>query len=463
MATKNIPSVRGGVLGLSSLLRFRNDSLGVLEEAAQLGDLSYIPFGPRPLLLVNHPDFIYQVLVEKAKSFYKTRQLKKIFEASLGQGLLTADGEHWRRQRKLVQPAFHHKRIEAYATTMVEHAERMMRNWRAHDQRNIDHDMMKLTLSIVSKTLFNADVDAESEKLGEAITIGQEITIRQFNSIFVPPAWLPTRTNKRAAQSLDTINQTVLGFIRERRAGGEDKGDLLSMLLLARDDDGKGGMTDKQARDEAFTLFVAGHETTANTLTWAWWLLSQHPEMRERFHRELDTVLAGRAPTAQDLTNLPYLDQIVKETLRVRPPVWFTSRESIEAVEIGGALLKKGSIVGISPWAMHHDARFFDAPDIFRPERWTPEFEKRLPKFAYFPFGGGPRICIGNQFAQMEAKLVLATVAQRWMLEYAGAGEPGLQPLVTLRPAHGMPMRLVPREPHFSAGVQSSEGARLPA
>lgn len=461
MATQNVPSVKGGLLGLGSLLRFRNDSLTVLEEAARLGDLSHIPFGPRPMLLVNHPDLIHQVLVEKAGSFYKTQQLKKLFEASLGQGILTADGEAWRRQRKLVQPAFHFKRIEAYATTMVEYAERMMQSWSANEQRNIDHDMTKLTLAIVSKTLFNADTSADADKLGDAITTGQEIIIRQFNSVFVPPAWLPTRTNKLAAQSLNTIDQTVMGFIHERRKTGEDNGDLLSMLLLARDDDGKGGMSDKQARDEAFTLFVAGHETTANALTWTWWLLSQHPQVREKLHREIDTVLAGRAPTAQDLAKLTYLDQIIKESLRIRPPVWITTREPIEDVQIGGVSVKKGGFVGVSPWTMHHDARYFDAPHEFRPERWTPEFEKQLPKFAYFPFGGGPRICIGNQFALMEAKLVIATVAQRWTLEYAGAGDPGLQPLVTLRPANGMAMRLVPREIPINTKPQSSEDAKI--
>jgi cytochrome P450 len=463
MATQTLPAVQGGLLGLGSLLRFRNQPLTVLEEAARLGDLSNIPFGPRALLLVSHPDLVHEVLVEKAGSFYKTRQLKKIFAASLGQGLLTSDGDYWRRQRKLVQPAFHHKRIEAYAQTMVEYAERMMQDWAAGEAREVDHDMMKLTLGIVSKTLFNADTSAEADKLGEAITVGQEITIKQFNAIFTPPAWLPTRENKLAEWSLNTINETVMGFIQERRKTGEDKGDLLSMLLLSRDEDGSGGMTDKQARDESFTLFVAGHETTANALTWTWWLLSQSPDKRATLHRELDTVLAGRPPTAQDLAKLPYLDQVIKESMRIRPPVWITSREPIEDVKIGGHLVKKGGFVGVSPWTMHHDARFYDAPQEFRPERWTPAFEKQLPKFAYFPFGGGPRVCIGNQFALMEAKLVLATVAQRWTLDYAGAGDPGLSPLITLRPKHGMPMRITPRKTDFNANTQSGDEAVVSA
>lgn len=461
MATQSIPAVNGGLLGIGSLLRFRNDSLAVLEEAARLGDLTYIPFGPRAMLLVNHPDFVHELLVEKAGSFYKTRQLKKIFEASLGQGLLTSDGEYWRRQRKLVQPAFHHKRIEAYAQTMVEYAERMMQDWRADETRSIDHDMMKLTLAIVSKTLFNADTSAEADKLGEAITVGQELTIKQFNAIFTPPAWLPTRNNRLAEWSLNTINETVMGFIQERRKTGEDKGDLLSMLLLSQDEDGSGGMSDKQARDESFTLFVAGHETTANALTWTWWLLSQNPAARAKLHNELDTVLAGRAPTAQDLANLTYLDKVLKESMRIRPPVWITSREPIEDVDIGGHRVKKGSFVAVSPWTMHHDPRFYDAPEQFKPERWTPEFERQLPKFAYFPFGGGPRICIGNQFALMEAKLVLATVAQRWTLDYAGAGNPGLSPMITLRPRNGMPMRITLRNTYLNAEAQRSEDAKM--
>jgi len=463
MATKNIPAVNGGLFGLGSLLHFRNDSLNALEDAARLGDLVNIPFGPRAMLLVNHPDYIREVLVEKAGSFYKTRQLKRILKPSLGEGLLTADGEHWRRQRKLVQPAFHHKRIEAYAQTMVDYTARMMQNWHAGETRNVDKDMMKLTLGIVSKTLFNADTSAEADRLGEAITVGQALTIKQFNTLFTLPAWLPTRNNKMAAWSLNTINQTVMGFIEERRKTGEDKGDLLSMLLLARDEDGTGGMTDRQARDESFTLFIAGHETTANTLTWTWWLLSQNPDARAKLHRELDAVLAGKTPAAQDLAKLPYLDQVVKESMQMRPPVWLTSREPVEDVEIGGYLVKKGGILSVSPWLMHHDARYFESPNEFKPERWTPEFEKQLPKFAYFPFGGGPRICIGNQFALMEARLVLATVAQRWALDYAGEGDPGLSPLITLRPSRGMPMRITPRETEFNAKAPKSEDAKLPA
>jgi cytochrome P450 len=423
------------------LRQFRADSLGVLEQAARLGDLVIIPFGPRTMHFVNHPDLVHQVLVEQASKFYKTRLLKKVLSPSLGNGLLVSDGEFWRRQRKLAQPAFHHKRIESYGDVMVDYAQRMLAGWTAGETREIDHDMMMLTLGIVSKTLFDADTSPEAEALGEAITIGQQLLIKQFQSVFTPPRWLPTRDNKLGDWSLKVVDDTVMGFIRERRASVEDKGDLLSMLLLAQDD-GSGGMSDKQARDEAFTLFVAGHETTANALTWTWWLLSQHEEIEAKLHRELDAVLGGRTPAMRDLAQLPYLDRVVKESLRIRPPVWITSREPIEDVEIGGRLIPKGGFVSVSPWTMHRDPRFYEQPDCFIPERWTPEFEKRLPKFAYFPFGGGSRVCIGNQFALMEARLVLATAAQRYRLSYAGMGDPGLAPMITLRPKHGMPMRV---------------------
>jgi cytochrome P450 len=450
MATDTLPRLPGGVLGLGALNQFRSDSLGTLERAAALGDIAIIPFGPRPMALVNHPDLIHQVLVEQAPRLHKTRRLKEIMRPSLGNGLLVNDGEDWRRQRRLAQPAFHYKRIEAYGAVMVEHTERLLAGWRDGETREIDHDMMRLTLGIVSKTLFDADTSAEADRLGEAISIGQELLRQQFNTVLRLPAWVPTRDNRLAQQTLKVVDDTVMGFIRARRASGEDKGDLLSMLLLAQDEDGSGGMSDKQARDESFTLFVAGHETTANALTWTWWLLSQHPEVEARLHRELDDVLGGRSPGFSDLARLTFAEKVIRETMRIRPPAWITSREPIEDVVVGGHTFKHGTFITISPWTMHHDRRYFDRPDEFIPGRWTPEFERQLPKFAYIPFGGGPRICIGNQFALMEARLVLATVAQRYRLRYAGQGDPGLAPLITLRPKRGMPMTLEARASSIS-------------
>jgi cytochrome P450 len=446
MAIDTLPRLPGGVFGLGALNQFRSDSLGTLERAAALGDIAIIPFGPRTLALINQPDLIHQVLVEHAPRLHKTRRLKEIMRPSLGNGLLVNDGEDWRRQRRLAQPAFHHKRIEAYGAVMVEHTERMLAGWRDGETREIDHDMMRLTLGIVSKTLFDADTSAEADRLGEAISIGQELLRKQFNTVLRLPAWVPTRDNRMAAQALKVVDEAVMGFIRARRASGEDKGDLLSMLLLAQDEDGSGGMSDKQARDESFTLFVAGHETTANALTWTWWLLSQHPEVEARLHRELGETLGGRSPGLSDLARLNFAEKVIKESMRIRPPAWITSREPIEDVVVGGHTFKHGTFITISPWTMHHDRRYFDRPDEFVPERWTPEFERQLPKFAYIPFGGGPRICIGNQFALMEARLVLATVAQRYRLRYAGQGDPGLAPLITLRPKRGMPMTLEGRD-----------------
>ena len=453
---KQPPAWDAGWFGIRSALRFRADSLGVLMAAAQVaahhGHLVDLRFGPVSRFVVCHPDLVRQIYVEEAAKFYKTQQVKDILGPSLGNGLLISDGEFWRRQRKLAQPAFHHKRIEGYATTMVDFTTRMLSKWETDLQtstREIDQDMMQLTMEIVSKCLFDADVANDASELGEAITTGNELASARFTKLLVPPTWVPTRDNKRAAQAIETIDQVLMRFIHERRADGVDalreRNDLLSMLLLAVDEDDGGGMTDKQARDEAFTLFVAGHETTATTLTWVWYLLSQNPAAEAKLHEELDRVLGERTATLADLAQLPYTDWIIKETLRMYPVAWITSREAIEPVQVGGYDFDKGAVFFLSPYVLHHDATYFEAPEEFRPERWAGDFEKQLPRFAYFPFGGGPRVCIGNTFALMEAQLLLVTIAQRFQMRLDPDQVIEPLPLITLRSKYGLKMEVVRR------------------
>ena len=445
------PGPDGDFLGLRSIRRFRRDALGYLTELARTyGDLVRFPFGPFQVYLVSHPDYVHQVYVEQASKFHKTRLFKQVLKPSVGNGLLTSDGEFWRRQRRMVQPAFHSKRVESYSGVMVDYTLRMLDGWAAGQEREIHHDMMRLTMAIVGKTLFDADVSGEADRIGQAITTGIEIDNRKFNRLVQWPGWAPTPDNRKSKQALKVIDDTIMGFIRERRASGEDKagtrGDLLSMLLLAADEDGAGGgMTDKQARDEAFTLFAAGHETTANALAWTWYLLSQYPQVEARLHEELDAALGGRPPAVQDLARLPYTDWIVKESLRLYPPAWTTTREPQEDVVIGGYPIPKGSTIFLSQWVSHRDPRTFDQPERFVPERWADGFEKQLPKGAYFPFAMGPRICIGNTFALMEARLVLAAMAQRYRLELLPGQTIAPQPLITLRPRDGIRMRVVGR------------------
>lgn len=437
---KSAPGPVGLINGLRNIRAFQADILGFLTRLArEYGDFTQFSFGPFRMYFANHPDLIHQVLVEDAAKYYKTKLTKELLRPSLGNGLLISDGELWKRQRKLIQPAFHAARIAAYAETMTAYTERAIGEWQPGQTRNIAHDMMSLTLDIVIKTLFGEQLTPqEREDIGRAVDIGQKQVGQGFKTIVRTPNWLPTPARREGEWAMGKINAVIARFIAQYRQTGQDRGDLLSMMLAAVDE--AGSMSDAQARDEAFTLIVAGHETTANTLTWAWYLLSQHPQVEAALHTELDAVLSGRAPTFEDLPHLPFTEAVVKETLRLYPAAYITSREPQEDVRIGEYHIPKGYSVLVSPYITHRDPRWFDAPEQFMPERWLGDLEKRLPKFAYFPFGGGPRICIGNAFALMEARLILATIAQRFRLVLAPGHRVTLDPLVTLRPKHGMRM-----------------------
>ncbi len=432
---------------------FRTNSLAYITRMARTyGDVVRLRLGPADTYLVSHPGYVHQLLVDDADKVHKTDLLKKVLGPSLGQGLLLNEDESWRKQRRMVQPAFHARRIEGYAGVMLDFVTRMEREWQSGQRqpgqvRDAHHDMMRLTLGVVAKTLFDADVSGEADRVGAAITAGLETSNNEFRRLIPLPGWLPTPNRRRAEASRRTIDEVVMDFIRARRASGEDRGDLLSMLLMAVDEGGEGdrggSMTDKQVRDEAFTLFVAGHETTANALTWTWYLLSQNPAAAEALHEELGRVLAGRAPTLHDLPDLPYTDAVIKESLRLYPPAWTVARQPIVDVEVGGYTIPAGHGILISQYVLHRDARYFAEPEQFRPERWLDGLEKRLPRYAYFPFGAGPRVCIGNSFALMEARLVLAEMAQHFAPRLA-PGRTGHivspEPLITLRPRGGMPM-----------------------
>jgi cytochrome P450 len=305
--------------------------------------------------------------------------------------------------------------------------------------------MMKITLGIVAKTLFDAEVAQDAETVGQAMAILQDGVTRQFRSLVHLPGWLPTRQNRKEQRAINALDRIILHIINERQRSGEDKGDLLSMLLLAADEEGD-KMSIQQVRDEVISLFLAGHETTANTLTWIWYLLSQHPAEATKLFAEVDTVLEGRAPTAQDMARLPYTTLIVKEGLRLYPPAWVITREAITETAIGGYRLKAGSVVVTSPYVTHRHPGYFAEPDQFRPERFSDDREKTLPRLVYFPFGGGPRICMGQSFALMEAVLILATIAQHYRLTLVPGHPVEMEPLVTLRARYGIRMHVSRRE-----------------
>jgi cytochrome P450 len=434
------PTLPAGILG-GHFLKFRRQPTEFLTAAAALGDVSRFRLGNQPMFFVNHPDLIRDVLVTNAQKFHKGRALQRM-KRVLGQGLLTSEGEFHLRQRRLVQPAFHRQRIAGYAALMAEYGERVSGEWREGETRDIAEEMMRLTLYIVAKTLFGANVEDEADEIGAAMTT----LIGAFNYLLLPFSELleklPLPIAKRFQRAKETIDRVIYKIIARRRASGEDRGDLLSMLLLAQDETDGGRMTDEQVRDECLTLFLAGHETTANALTWTWYLLAQHPEIERKFHEEVDRVLpAKRLPTFEDYANLKFTEAVLAEAMRLYPPAWAIGRLAIENHALNNFEILKGALVLMSPFVAQRDRRFWEEPESFMPERWeNVSIKEAGQKFVYFPFGGGVRRCIGEQFAWTEGVLLLATIGRKWRLKLAANQKIALNPLVTLRAKYGMKM-----------------------
>jgi cytochrome P450 len=411
----------------------------------QYEDIAHFRMAAFDTYLITNPDLIHEVLVSQRDQFVKSTFDKLILSKFLGNGLILSDGDYHRRQRRLVQPAFHTRRIESYAATMTEYTLRLLDSWQPGETRDIHTDMMQITMEIVSKTLFDSEVGGAGIIAGRAIEELQEISNVEFRTALALPEWLPIPRSRRRRNARVALDSVVLRFIEERRQNPQDRGDLLSMLLLSADEDGQ-RMTDREVRDEAVNLFAAGHETTSNALTWTWYALAQNPDIEARLHEELDSVSAGRTPTLADLPSLPYTEMVIKESLRLYPPVWaLNARLTLADVNLGGYRIPRKSRVFISPYALHRSARFFADPLRFDPERFLPENEARIPRYAYFPFGGGPRICIGSSFALLEARLILAAIAGRWRLTLAPGHDVEPEALITLRPKHGLRMQLHPR------------------
>ncbi len=413
------------------------------------GDVVYFPLSGERCYLINHPHFIRDVLVTNQKNFTKSRGLERA-KRLLGEGLLTSEGAAHLRQRRLMQPAFHRDRIAGYGAVMVDHAHRMRTRWQDGATVDASKEMMRVTLAIVGKTLFDTDVESKADEVGVAVTQVLHsfwVHLLPFSNVI---EHLPIPMLRRARAARERLDRLIYAMIAERRATGHDHGDLLSMLLAAQDEEHEtdvtpafraaGGLSDRQVRDEALTLLLAGHETTANALTWTWYLLSQNVDAESKLHDEVDRALEGRLPTMADIPRLPYVERVVTEAMRLYPPAWMIGRRAIADYTLGEYALAPRSIVFMSPWITHRDARFFPDPERFDPDRWSPEFKSALPKFAYYPFGGGVRQCIGEQFAWMELVLVVATVAQQWRLRLVPNHPVVPQPLVTLRAKHGMVM-----------------------
>src|SRR5215469_528182 len=442
ISVKEPPALPGpkGLPFLGVSLRLLRDPLGVMRSAArEYGDMVRIPVLVGTRVLLNHPDYIQQVLIFQQNRFHKSKLSKEATERLLGQGLLISEGDFWRRQRRLAQPAFHRQRISEYSSTMLERAQAQVRNWRDGETRNIAQEMTELTLEAAVRTLFGTTLPGEAQQVGRAMGFLMRYSLgRARKPINIPASW-PTPRNRRANREYDFLDSLVYRIISERKSQPESnhRNDLLSMLMGAMDEDGT-QMTPKQLRDETMTLFLAGHETTALTLGWTWYLLSQHPESEARLHEELRGVLSGKPPQVSDLARLPYLEAVIYEVLRLYPPAYLLARLAIAPFSIGGCDFPAGETVLLSQWVMHRDPRYYEDADAFRPERWLSGLSERLPPGAYFPFGDGPRRCIGQGFAMLETALVIGLIGQKFRFRMAPGHAVTPDPLVTLRPKQGI-------------------------
>jgi cytochrome P450 len=450
MPSRLPPGPRGHFFGLTLGLRMAKDPLGFLDEIGRtFGDIACFRLGRVPWCFVNHPDLIREVLVTKGKQFHKDPQPLNALRQVDGEGLVITEGDKWLRQRRLLQPAFHPRRMGRYAEAIVDRTERMLARWEPGQTLNIADEMTHLTLEIIARVFYDTELTGQAAHLGEAVRVLSQTFYDELTALLPLPDWLPLPAKRRKQWAIQMLDSLIRGFIRERRASGEDRGDLLSMLLLAVDEEGDGtGMSDEQARDEAVTMFNAGHDSTAAALAWIWYLIGKHPEVEARLVEEARQVLGNRAVTADDLPNLCYSEIVVREALRLYPPVWaLFARIPNDDVELAGYTIPAGSRVSIFPWMTQRDARFFKEPEKFDPDRFAPGRVERIPQYAWIPFGAGPHICIGQSLAVNEMTLIVPTILQKYRLSFAPdqPREVVPEPLLAIRPLGGLRMTLSPR------------------
>ena len=429
----------------ASFLKFRRDPLAFFTETQRTyGDIATFSFGPQQVYLVSYPDWIEDVLVNSAKKYTKGVALQRA-KRLLGEGLLTSEGQAHLRQRRTIQPMFHRQHVQRFADAMVTHAVRWRDSITPNATIDVTDEMAALTLAIVGETLFSSNVQGDADEVREALSAA----VQSFGIMFLPGLEyfekLPLPVFVRVRKARERLDRVIHRVIRERRndeAKGSSPHDLVSMLLAARDPEhpDEAGMSDQQIRDEAMTIFLAGHETTANAMAWTWHLLGAAPHVERRLHEELARVLDGRTPAVEDVTQLEYTRSVIAESMRLYPPAWTMGRRAIAEHTIGGHTIDPGALVIVSQWIAHRDPRWWSDPDTFNPDRWSVKSDR--PKYAYFPFGGGSRICIGESFAWTEAILLLATIAQRW--SFAPVTAPTMEPRITLRPK-GLLMQAVRR------------------
>jgi len=429
----------------------RRDPLGfVARLQREHGDLLLVRMGPIHVYMLFHPDHAKHVLQENHANYVKGPIIARV-KVLFGEGLFTSEGSFWRRQRRLAQPAFHRERIAALVDTIVGCTDERLRGWDAHvrDGRPFDvaAEMSALTLTVVGRALFGRDLSGEAASAGAALGVALEVTAARAMSYLVSPIAFPTPRNLAFRRARRVLDDLVYQMIDARRRSTDDPGDLLAMLMAARDEDTGEGMTARQLRDELMTFLLAGHETTAVALSWTWYLLSRHPDVAERLGREVGSVLGARRPTMADLPRLPLARMVVEEAMRLYPPVWGVGRQAIGEDTIGGFRIPAGALMNLSPWVTHRHPAFWPEPDRFDPDRFAPDAVRTRPRFAYFPFSGGPRLCIGEQFALVEAQLIVAMMMQRYRLALPSGTVVEPEVHLTLRPRNGLPMIAARAEP----------------
>jgi cytochrome P450 len=423
--------------------QFQRDPLAFVRQLQRdYGSMATAYLGKRPLVFFFRPEHVRYFLTEHQKNFTKVARGRNNLKNTLGDGLLTIDGDFHRQQRRLVQPAFHKHRIESYANTMVQFTQEMLETWQPHSEINISQAMQQLTLRIIGETLFHVDLIEQAGEIGQAFTDlieGPGGPLRMQRRLRLK---LPFTKYGKSVEGKRTIDEFVYSLIEQRRASKQDLGDVMSMLLEAQDEGSI--MSNKQVHDHVLTFVAAGHETAQNTMSWTFYLLSKNPQKRDKLIHELQTVLNGRAPTVDDLAKLPYLEWVINESWRIMPPAWIMSRQAIDEFDLDGYHFPAGTVAMLSQWVLHNEPEIWGDPETFRPERWDPEHGQKVPQGAFFPFGMGPRICIGMPFAEMETRLLLATILQRFTPDLVPGFPVVPLPRVTMRPKYGMKMILEP-------------------
>lgn len=422
--------------------KMRRDPTAFLADIArEHGGIARLDFGLRQAYLVTHPDYVKYILQDNYRNYIRGASIQPA-RLLLGNGVATTDGDDWLRQRRLMQPAFHRQRVARFVTTIADIVSEVLDRWRSYARRgepiDIAAEMMRLTLTVIVKTMFSTDITDNVQLLERSFNVAQAYIFTNGRRPLAAPAWLPTQANRRFRQALETLDAIIYGLIESRRRAPGARDDLLSMLLEAREEETGAGMSDRQLRDEVITIFFAGHETTATALAWTWYALIRHPDVDRRLRAELDEVLGGRRPGYEDLARLAYTGMVFQESMRLYPPIWMYAREAVEDDEIDGYPIPARTMILLSQYVTHHDPAFWPNPQAFDPLRFTPEQIVQRPRFAYYPFGGGPHLCIGNTFATMEAQIILAMVSQAFRMRLVPGHPIATAPQVTLRPRHGL-------------------------